>query len=169
MSDTPVDEVEVLVDQLEELLEEGAVDPEDALEIALVAGLVARLAPASEVLAEAVTWRQGPGRDLLVVAWSELDYDGILADFDESTDGSTEEEVVEEAVMDIDELVAAAAWCGKGSAVLRITRHVADSIRMMPEVFAFLAGDATELVRMESVGQEYTLYDFWFAVAETQA
>ena len=162
-----MDEVEVLEDQLEELLEEGAVDPEDALEIALVAGLVARLSPTSEVLAEAEIWRQGPGRDLLVTAWAEIDHDGIIDEFDAVTDGASDEETVEEAVMDIDELLAAAAWCGKAGVVMRIARHVADSVRMMPEVFGFLADDAAELVQLESVGREYTLYGFWFAIAES--
>ena len=164
-----MEEVEVLVDQLEELLEEGAVDPEDALEIALVAGLVVRLGGSPELLAEAEAWRVGPGAELLAEAWSELDYEGILADFDEATDGTTEDEVVEEAVLDIDELVAAAIWCRKGPAVARISRHVADSVRMMPEVFAPVVDDAKALVNLESVGQNYSLYDFWFAINEVSA
>lgn len=161
-----MNELEVLTEQLEELLEEGAVDPEDAIEIALVAGMVDRLGGDGELLAEVAAWKRGPGADLLREAWSQLDYDMILADFDASTDGTTDEETVEEAILDIDELVAGAVWSGKGSVVLRISRHVADSVRMMPEVFAFLEGDAKSLVALESVGREYTLYDFWFAIAE---
>ncbi len=157
-------EIEVLADQLDELLEEGAVDPEDALEIALVAGMVARLGGDPELLAEAEAWRRGPGADLLREAWANLDVDGILAAFDDATDGSTGDEEVEEAVLDIDELVAGAIWSGKGHAVARIARHAAASVRMMPEVFAFLAPDAAALVALESVGTEYALYDFWFAI-----
>lgn len=160
-----MEELAVLEEQLEELLEEGAIDPEDALEIALVAGLAARMGASEELMAEAVAWRDGPGADLLREAWSELDHEGIVADFDEATDGSTDDEDVEEAVLDIDELVAAAIWCGKGALVGKIARHVADSVQMMPEVFAHLRDDADGLVGLESVGLEYGLYAFWFAIS----
>jgi hypothetical protein len=47
-------ELDVLIEQLEELLGEGIVDAEDALEVAAVAGLAQRLGAPPEALASAV-------------------------------------------------------------------------------------------------------------------
>lgn len=161
-----MEELQVLEEQLEELLEEGAIDPEDALEIALVAGLAARAGCTGALMSEALAWKAGPGRDLLAEAWSLLDQETILGEFDAVTDGTAEDEAVEEALLDVDELIAGAVWCGKQKLVAPIARHVSDAVRIMPEVFAMLQPDAAALVRLESVGLEYTLYDFWFTISQ---
>lgn len=162
-----MEELQVLEEQLEELLEEGAIDPEDALEIALVAGLAARAGSNGALMGEALAWKAGPGRDLLAEAWSLLDHETIVGEFDAVTDGTAEDEAVEEALLDIDELIAGAIWCGKQRLVAPIAKHVSDSVRMMPEVFATLQPDAAGLVALEPVGLEYTLYDFWFTISRS--
>ena len=49
-------ELEVLVEQLDELLVEGATDADDALELATVAGLAARLGASEDAMEEAEVW-----------------------------------------------------------------------------------------------------------------
>ena len=62
-------ELEVVLGQLDELLVQGAVDEDDALEIAALAGLAERLGADRAQLVDAIAWRRGPvGADLLASA-----------------------------------------------------------------------------------------------------
>lgn len=157
-------ELDTLIEQLDELVEEGALDASDALEIAIVGGLCARLgAPASE-LVDAVAFRDGPGQELLVEAFENIEYDELIA-FIESFGPEHDASEIEEGLYDVDEIIAAAIWCGQEQAVRAMAARVADYVRMVPEIFAPLSEDGTDMVRMESVGRHYDLYDFWFAVS----
>lgn len=159
-----MEEKNVLEEQLEELLEEGAVDPEDALEIAMVAGLTARLDGDAQLLAEVVAWRDGPGKDLLVEAFSQLDVESILSDFDNVLDPDSEDELIEEAVWDIDELVCAGIWADQREAVAPLAAHADKMCRMMPDLFEMLKADGRDLVKRPTVGADFALYGFWFAI-----
>jgi hypothetical protein len=162
-------ELEVLVEQLDELLAEGATHPDEALEIATVAGLAARLGAPAEVLAGAEAWRDGPGEALLQEAFEDLDADPYVEALDDVTSGSAEDEEVDEALSDFDDLVAAAAWAGRPEAVRKAARRVAQIVRTVPEPFAFLAPDARTMSRTRTVAEDPDLYDYWLAIADAAA
>lgn len=164
---TPIrSELEVLLEQLDELLEEGAMDAEDALEIAVVAGLAKRLGADTAALADAEAWRVGAGAELLAEVWDELDVDALQDAVDAAaTDDLTEEEI-EDAIYDVDEVVTAAVWVGKAAAVRALAASVARTIRDVPEKFAGLADIGAGFARMPAVAADMDVYDYWFALAD---
>ncbi|MCB9682587.1 MAG: hypothetical protein H6733_14070 [Alphaproteobacteria bacterium] len=162
-------ELAVLVDQLDEMLSSGVDDADDALEIASVAGMIARLEPRHPSLAGAVAWREDAGADLLAEAWEDLDVDELVASIDALVAGNPTEDEVEEAVLDFDELVAAAAWCGRSRTVVPFAVEVERTVRMVPEVFAPMAPFGLELARLPEVAQQLDLYGFWLAIADAGA
>jgi len=159
------EEIEVLESQLEELLEEGCVDPEDALEVALVAGVASRVGIDPELMAEAEAWRDGAGRELLGEAFSLLDVEEILAEFDAVLDGMSTDEVVEDAILDLDELIAAAIWGGHRGAVSEVSAHATQSVKMMPELFGHLVEEGARMANQPAVGADYDLYGYWIEIA----
>lgn len=159
-------ELDVLVEQLEELLDDGAIDGSDALEIAMVAGLAARLGAPDELMAEARTWRAGPGEPLLKLIWQEVGEDDPLEELEALVTQEPDEETLEEAVYDIDDLVAAAVWCGVPGRVSRVAARLTDLIRDVPEVFTPLAELGAEMARMREIGEHYDVYGYWFALAD---
>jgi hypothetical protein len=160
-------ELEVLLEQLDELLAEGAVDPEDALEIAVVAGLAERLGASAEAMAEAYAWRDGPGKSLLAEVWGELDEDGLLDAVESCAVAEAEEEDIEEALYDVDEVVVAAIWAGNRAAVRNLARQAAKVVRTVPERFAILADVGATFARLPTVAADLDLYDYWFALADS--
>ena len=160
-----MDERDVLEEQLEDLLAAGATDAEDALEIALVAGMAARLSASPELLRAARVWSQTIGKELLEEAWPLVDLDALQDSFDEVLDGQHTDEEVEEALFDVDELVAAAIWCGQEPVVRGLVKEVTASIRMMPDLFSPLQPEGAAMVQLGTVGSHYDLYDYWFAIA----
>lgn len=162
-------EQEVLSEQLDELLGEGAVDADDALEIAMVAGMLDRLGTPPDRLAAAVAWRDGPGRELLDEAFDELELDELIEAIDGVLGGDADEDQVEEVLYDFDEVVAAAIWAGKGGVVRRAAHEVAQTIRQVPDPFAPLADVGSSMARLPAVGAHYDLYAFWMAVADAAA
>lgn len=165
---SPPPELEVLIDQLDELLAEGATHPIDAVEIATVAGLAVRLGARSEALVAAEDWRAGPGGPLLDEAFQRAGpaIDDLVERIDEISEGGAEEEAVDEAVTDFDDLVAAAAWSGHTDAVRAPARDVAEIVRTLPDMFAFLAPDARTMARTPTVAGDPDLYDYWFALVD---
>ncbi len=164
---TPIrSELEVLLEQLDELLEEGAVDAEDALEIAVVAGLAKRLGADAAAMADAEKWRVGDGADLLAEVWGELDIDALQEAVDAAATDELSEEEVEDAIYDVDEVVTAAWWVGKTASVKTLVAGVAKTIRDVPERFAALADIGAGFAKMQAVGENYDVYDYWFALAD---
>lgn len=159
-------ELEVLIEQLDELLGEGAFDADDALEIATVAGLAARLGAGPDVTGPAEAWRDGPGRELVDEAFDTIELEEVVAGVDAVIHANASEEEVEEALYELDELVAAAVWCGRTAAVLDAAREVARTIRTVPEPFAPLADLGVSMARLPAVGQDWDVYEYWMAVAD---
>ncbi len=159
-------ELEVLEAQIEEMLGEGVVDGADALELAMVAGLAARLGATVEALAPAVDWRRGPGAALLQEIWSEVDVNEYVDDIEALLTSDTTPEAIEEAVYDFDDLVAAAIWSGQVGAVRMATRQVAQHVRDVPEVFECLSTFAKEMARSPAIAEHIDLYDYWLALAD---
>lgn len=159
----------MLVEQLDELLAEPIVDPDDALEVAIVAGLAARLGAPEEALREAVAWRDGPGRELLEETWEMVDFEPLLEALDECTGGGQTDEEVEEALYDVDDVVAAAIWCGRRPVVRQAARRAAEIVRQIPDPFAPLADLAAQIARLPTIAADFDLYDYWFAVADARA
>ena len=110
-------ELEVLLAHLEELLAEEAVEAEDALEIAVTAGLASRMGADKVALTAADAWRTGPGADALDQAFRELNLEQLVEAMDVVSAGPSSVEEVEEALYEFDEVVAAAVWCGKARSV----------------------------------------------------
>lgn len=156
----------MLVEQLDELLGEGAVDADDALEIAMVAGLAARLGASPEAMKAAEEWRDGPGKELLYEAFDEIVLDEIIENIDGVINGEATEEEIEEALYDFDDVVAAAVWASHTGAVRRAAKEVARTIRQVPDPFAPLSDVGVMMARLPSVGENYDLYDYWMAVAD---
>ncbi len=161
-----MDEILVLQDQLAELLADEPDDPEDALELAMVAGLLERLHPESPVLLRARAWRDGAGQAALVVGWDELDAEEHLEDLEDALAGQLEGEDLEEALLDLDELAAAAEWSGLPEVVRPISLRVAGEIRMLGDLFEDVADLGREMARSVAVARDPDLYSFWMAVAE---
>lgn len=159
-------ELEVLLEQLEELLGEGAVDVEDALEIAEVAGLAQRLGADREALAAAEAWRAGPGGPLLDTLWAEVDTEVLVEALDGCLTGEADEEMLEEALFDLDDLIAAAVWCGRIDVVRKAALQAERTLRLAPEVFAPIAEYGVQMSRLSTVAEHFDLYGYWFALAD---
>jgi hypothetical protein len=159
-------ELEVLLEQLDELLDEGAPDADAALEIATVAGLATRLGGRGGALDRAQVWRAGPGEPLLQEALKALDLVAIVAAVETVSDGLAPEQEVDDALSDFDDAVAAAVWAGQGAGIRPAAAHVAKMVRQVPEAFASLAWDGRTMARTAEVAQDPSLYDYWFAVAD---
>ncbi len=167
MSEQPKSEVQVLVEQLEELLAGPIVDEEDAFEVAVVAGGAARLGADPAALQGAVAWRDGPGSLLLVELWKQVDAGPLLEALEGVSEGGSADEVVEEAIFDLDDLVAAAVWCQQQEVVKPVAARAEAIVRALPDVFADVADVARDLLRRREVGEELELYGYWLAVAES--
>ena len=160
-------EIDVLVEQLEELMGEGVVDAEDALELAILAGLATRLDGRSDVLDRAAEWRQS-NPDLLKEAFEELDWEEILGGLDAVLEGGIEPEVVEEALYELDDVVAAAVWAGQRKAVRKFAQDAAKTIRDVPEPFAALADFAKEMAKSIAIARELDVYEYWLDIADAE-
>ncbi len=164
-----MDEILVLQEQLEELLVDPPHEPDEALELAMVAGLLARLSPDCAAMRQAESWRDGPGQALLDEAWEELDAEEHLEALEDVLAGEGDATLVEEALYDLDELAAAAAWSGSPEVVRPIALRVADEIRMMADLFAEVAPLARDMAREGATARDLDLYAFWLAAAEADA
>jgi hypothetical protein len=159
-------ELGVLLDQLDEMLDGDIVDGDDAVEIAWVAGLARRLGANSAEMAAVEAWRLGPGGPLLEEGWQELEVDAFVQAIDGVVTGEATDEQIEEAVLDFDELVAGALWCGQEQRVRSACRDVAETIRSAPEVFAPVSDLAKDTARLPTVAEHFGLYDFLFALCD---
>ena len=160
-------ELDVLIEQLEELLASGTVAPDDALELASVAGMVSRLgAEGHESLQRAVEWRDGPGQELLDVAFESFKAEVVLGELEGVLDPDADEVAVEEALYEVDEVIAAAIWCGRRAAVKSLASEADRLVRQVPEPFAQVADLGLSMARLPVVGMDYDLYAFWMAVAD---
>ncbi len=157
-------ELNILLEQLEELLHDPILDGSDALEIAIVAGLAERLGAEQSALQGSVDWRDGEGKELLDEGFASLDLNELVAAVDGLVGGDEEE--VEEALSDFDDVVAACLWCGKGEHVREASKKVSLSIRQIPETFGCLASMGSSISALPAVGQNREIYDYWLAVAE---
>jgi len=161
-----VEELEVLVSQLDELLGEGAVDTSDALEIATCAGLAERMGADPQTLFAAEAWRAGPGGPLLVELWQQVDLEPLVDEVEGLLGADADEEQLEEAVFDFDDVVAAALWCKQHERVVSAAQRVAETIRMAPGVFEPLAPYGVQMSRLKAIGEELAIYDYWLALAD---
>lgn len=160
-------ELQVLVDQLGELLAEGVDDAEDAFEIAVCAGLAARLDDRHPAVVQAAAWRDGAGADLLREAFEEIDMQEILDGIDGVLSGTASDEDVEDAVYELDDVVAAAVWCNRRDVVRKPAIEAARTIRDVPDTFAMLADFGREMARSRSVAENLDVYEYWLAIADT--
>src|SRR5687768_5776770 len=161
-------ELDVLVEQLDEVLGEPILDPDDALEVAILAGLADRYGAPPDALAAAVAWRDGDGRELVAETFDQIDLDPLLEELDACTGGGMTDEEVEEALFDVDDIVAAAIWCGRAAAVREGARRAAEIVRQIPDPFAPLADLAVTMARLRAVAEHLDLYDYWLAVADAR-
>lgn len=159
-------ERDVLIEQLDELLTGGICDADDALELATVAGLAERLGAAPDALQPAEAWRDRVGSDLLDEAFRTTAIGPYVAAIDALVGASDIE--VEDTLSDFDDLVAAAAWCGRAHALRTHAAKVAAIIRQVPDPFAFLAPTAGQMLACPIVAGDLALYDYWTAIHEAE-
>jgi hypothetical protein len=157
-------ELEILVEQLDQMIAEGADDWDDAVEIAAVAGQIARMDPRHPSLVDAAAWRERVGAEMLAEAFAELDTDAVMEELDGALGGADEE--VEDALYEVDDLISAAIWAGHRKAVRELAKRAAATIRQVPDSFSPFAGEAARLARLPAVAADLDLYDFWLAVAD---
>ncbi|MBX2797670.1 MAG: hypothetical protein KTR31_08385 [Myxococcales bacterium] len=162
-------ELDELVTQLDELLGEPILTEDDALEVAIVAGLAARLGASDSQLEDAVDWRDGMGEDLVESMWEQVDLDPLIAAVDACTTSGADELAVEKALYDVDDVIAAAVWCGEANRVRASARELASIVRMVPETFASEAAFAAKVAVLPGVADHIGLYDYWLALADTAA
>jgi hypothetical protein len=156
-------ELDILIEQLDELLGAGIQEPDEALELATIAGLAVRLGAPEDALEEAEVWRD-ESDDLLDAAFAETDLDEILETLDNLE--LADETEVDEAVSDFDDLVAAAAWCGRADSLRAASRAVAAIVRRVPDPFACLTSDAQSMLATDTVAGDLALYDYWVAIRD---
>jgi hypothetical protein len=160
-------ELEVLLSQLDELLVEGCVDEDDALEIAALAGLAERLGADRSQLVDAIAWRQSDvAVDLLRSAWEQLDLSDLIDAVEACADGDVPAQDVEDAIFELDELVAAAVWTGQAAKVKKAAAEIEALIRMVPDPFASLSSYARELARQPGIARDLDVYGYWLAIAD---
>ena len=164
-----MDELNVLIEQLDELLSEGVDNAEDAFEVAVCAGTAARLDDRHPAVVQAAAWRDGAGADLLREAFEEVDLDALLDNFEAVFAGDVPDEDVEEALYELDDVVAAAIWCRRSDVVRSTAAQVARSIREIPDPFVFLADFGRTMARSRAVAQHLDIYDYWLAIADAKA
>ncbi len=159
-------ELAQLLEQLDELLNEPLVDEDDALELAIVAGLAYRLGASAADLQGATAWREGPGEDLLDEMWEQVDLDPLLEAVDACTEGGMSDEEVEDAVYDVDDVIAAAVWAGRIELVRPAARQMASIVRSVPDVFAPVGEIASQMAALPTVAEHLGLYEYWLALAD---
>lgn len=138
-------DLEMLVEQLDSALQEPQT-PEEAFEIALLAGLLARLGPEHPLLSRAAEWRDGPGRSLLVLAWEDLELDAIEQPLLQVQEDDASDELLN-SLFDYDEVCAAAAWCGESPRLEQSLELVLRTLRASPEPWRPLAPLAAQLLQ----------------------
>lgn len=167
MNDGEINELAALSDQLDEVLQDPILDGEDAIEVAILAGLVERLGGLGGALEAARKWRDEDGVDLLEEYWADFDESDLVAGVEEVLVGDADEDDVEEAILDVDEHVCAALWSGHSGSVRSLAESVEQSIRTVPDPFASLADVGVEFSRMPAVARDRELYAYWFAIADS--
>jgi hypothetical protein len=161
-----VAELDVLLEQLEELLGQGVVDADDALEVAAVAAMAARLDGDHPSVKRAVEWRDGPGAELVETAFDQLESAEILQSLEAVLTPDASEEAVEEALFELDEVIAAGLWCGRRDAIRQLADEAEKMIRFVPEPFQQVSDLGVTMARMPAIGMAYDVYGFWMAVAD---
>lgn len=162
-------EVTTLSEQLDEILTTGVDDEEEAIEVAALAGMLARLGADPALLADVRAWRAGPGAQILADALDALDVEAYVADLDDVAQRDATDDEVIDAVYAFDEVVAAAVWCGRRALVAKAAAEVERTIRMIPEPFACLAEEGRALARSREVAASLDVYGYWLAIADARA
>ena len=159
-------EGDVLVQQIRELMEERIDDADGAMELATVAGLASRLGVSSPVLERAETWCRGSGASLLLDGLSAVDLDVLVEELELVIDANAPAREVEDALFDVDEVLAAAVWAGQGAAVQEAGQAIAELVSRTPALFVDMAVEASDLVQTHSVSSQADVYAYWYAIAD---
>lgn len=159
-------QIPILSEQLDEILTTGVDDEEEALEVAALAGMLARLGADRAMLADAEAWRRGAGAELLEEAFEAVDIDAYVEAVETALHEGGDETTIEDAVVDVDELVAAAVWSGRVRQVAAAARELEKTVRLVPEVFAHLAEQGRSLARLRGVAEHLDVYGYWLAIAD---
>ncbi len=168
MGDAVKSELDVLIEQLGELLADWPTDGDDAIELATVAGMAARLGATEADLEEADQWKEGVGEELLEEGWAEAEIEEAVEALEAVCAGGASDEAIEEAIFEFDELVAAAIWTDRQHLVRKAAKRVAHGIRDVPDVFVDFAPYAANVAKLEAIALDIDLYDYWIALAEAR-
>jgi hypothetical protein len=159
-------ETALYVEQLDELLRLGTrMDLDEAVEVAGISGMLARLGATGGWKLRAEAWRDGAGRHLLTEGLETLDGDEILDALDDALAGHGELDL-EDVLYDVDEVVLAAWWSKRTESVRPLIDEVVARVLEEPEPFAELSGYAAEILELPGMSQDDLAASVWVAVAE---
>ncbi|MCB9609895.1 MAG: hypothetical protein H6716_25120 [Polyangiaceae bacterium] len=134
----------MLVSQLEGLLTAPWAQRR-ALEVASLAGLLAREVPSHSAVLSAEAWADGPGAEPLANAVASLDLAKVVSDL-EQMDPTAEPEEQVLPLFQFDEVCAGLHWAGAGEVAGQLVEAVKPTVRAFPEVWSPFAQVASRLL-----------------------
>lgn len=162
------EEIGLYVQQLDELLRDRELQPDEAVEAAGLAGLLVRLGATGGWRIRAEQWRDGRGRHLLREGLEQADGDELLEALDAAL---AMDEDPDDALFDADELLLATWWAARTSPAREaeaqpLVDALLQRIEGRPEAFAELRAYAEEILASETVPAAALPAQLWRAVAE---
>jgi len=155
--------IELLQQQLRAALEDEASGAGDAVEVAVLCGLLDRFEQGSEIQQTAEQWRDGGGADRiaqrLTVDLVESVVEGVALVDDDMDDDETAQPLLE-----LDELCAAATWVGCEDAVRAGVDLAARTIEAFPEPWQSLSGFASRVLESAPPRPGDPMTQVWSAV-----
>ena len=156
----------VLRGQLAKMLGKGAEYSDEAVEIASLAGLLARLGKASDLVKRARIWRDGAGKRLLAEGLDQLSADVLFDEFASACAEDPSEAGVEDALFEFDELLVAIWWTGReetaGALDLQMIAFIASALALFQPFSEY----ARELISKLEPGNDVGCSEFWGAIGQ---
>ena len=96
---------------------------------------------------------------------SAIDLDILVEELELVVGSNAPAREVEDALFDVDEVLAAAVWAEQGAAVQTAGETITALVASAPDLFAEMAQEASELLQTQSVSSHAEIYAYWYAIA----
>lgn len=156
----------VLRGQLAKMLGKGAEYSDEAIEIASLAGLLARIGKASDLIKRAQIWREGAGKRLLTEGLDQLGGDVLFDEFASICAEDPSETGVEDALFEFDELLVAIWWSGREEVASALDLQMIEFITSAPALFQPFAEYAKELTARFRPDDDLGCFEFWGEIGQ---
>ena len=156
----------VLRGQLAKMLGKGAEYSDEAVEIASLAGLLARLGKAADLVKRAQIWSEGAGKRLLAEGLDQLSADVLFDEFVSACAEDPSEAGVEDALFEFDELLVAIWWTGRAETAAALDLQMMAFITSAPALFQPFAEYAQELTLKFEHGKDRGCFELWGAIGQ---